>query len=255
MRGDPASVVYNLTQETREEEEDRILSRLLWYLNSGGRRKWIVKERPDKINNLIPRPDFICREQKSGEEITIEITYASGIKEGKKFQIEEEKLFSVAVEASTIIQENVINPPTGMYVSKTTICHDPRDRSDVFYVVNTFIKEFSTGNLSTFNKVSEFPFLLVFSSPNILRLWDPDPLNVPGLANYEVLENEIRGDIQEANKKLENCNEGILLIFMDLIDLEEYDILFSFTNSRIDYDNVKRFYALSRVNSCLYRIW
>jgi hypothetical protein len=255
LKDETLGTVYDLTKETKVEEEDKILSRLLWYLNSGGRRKWIVKERPDKIHNLIPRPDFLCKEQKSGEEITIEITYASGIKEGKKFKTEEEKLFSIAFEASTIIREKLINPPTGMYVSKTTICRDPRDRSDVSNVVDTFIKEIGTGNLSTFDKVSEFPILLVFSSPNILRLWDPDPLNAPGLANYEVLEDEVRKDIREANKKLENCNEGILLIFMDLIDLEEHDILFSFADSRTNYDNVKRFYALSVLNSCLYRIW
>jgi hypothetical protein len=80
------------------------------------------------LTAFATRPDFICKEQKSGEEITIEITYASGIKEGKKFKIEEERLFSVAVEASTIIQEKLINPPTGMYVSKTTVRRDVRDR-------------------------------------------------------------------------------------------------------------------------------
>ena len=255
MKGESVSKEYNPFRKTREEEEYKILSRLLWYLNSGGRRKWIVNGRPDKINNLIPRPDFICREQKSGEEITIEITYVSGIKEGKKFEREEEKLFLVANKISAIIEEKIKNPPSGMYVSKTTMCRDLKHSSDVSNVVNTFVEEFNSGTLSTFDKVSEFPIFLLFSSPNILQLWDPSPLNVPGLANYDVLENEIRKDIKEANKKLENCKEGILLIFMDLIDLEEYNILFSFTNSKKDYDNVRRFYALSTLDSCLYRIW
>jgi hypothetical protein len=98
------------------------LSRLLWYLNSGGRRHWFVKDRPDKKDNSIPRPDFTCIEQNSRDEINVEITYISGVKEGKKYEIESQNLALAAVEIANLITEKVKIKPTGMYVSKITMC-------------------------------------------------------------------------------------------------------------------------------------
>lgn len=247
---------YNLGRESKDEIEERALSRLLWYLNSGGRRHWIVKDRPDKKDNSIPRPDFTCIEQNSRDEINVEITYISGVKEGKKYEIESQNLALAAVEIANLITEKVKIKPTGMYVSKITMCRDPRHRSDLHSVVNKFIAEYMGGNLSSFNKVDEiFSGFLVYPSPNILQHWDPNPLNTPGLASYDVLKNNIYASLNEANKKLNNCKNGILLSFMDLVDLEEHYILSACTTHKENYPNVKRFYALSTLNSCLERIW
>jgi hypothetical protein len=247
---------YNLGRENKDEIEVRVLSRLLWYLNSGGRRHWIVKDRPDKKDNSIPRPDFTCIEQNSKDEINVEITYVSGVKEGKKYEIEEQNLTLAAVEIADLITERVKIKPAGMYVSKTSICRDPRHRSDLHNVVNKFVTEYVGSNLSSFSKVSEvFSGFLVFPSPKILQHWDPNPWNTSGLASYDVLENNIYASLNEANKKLNNCKNGILLSFMDLVDLEEHSILSACITHKENYPNVRRFYVLSTINSRLQRIW
>jgi hypothetical protein len=247
---------YNLGRESKDEIEERVLSRFLWYLNSGGRRHWIVKDRPDKKDNSIPRPDFTCVEQSFGDEKNVEITYVSGVKEGKKYEIERQNLLLAAVEIADLITKKVKIKPTGMYVSKTTMCRDPRHRSDLHSVVNKFIEEYEGGNLSSFNKVTKtISVFLVYPSPNILQYWDPNPLNTPGLAGYDVLKNNIHSSLNEANKKLSNCKNGILLVFMDLVDLEEYEILSACETHKENYPNVGGFYILSTLNTCLQRIW
>jgi hypothetical protein len=256
MKDDLIIDASNLGRESKDEKEGKVLSRLLWYLNSGGRRHWIVKDRPDKRNNSVPRPDFTCMEQRSGDEINVEIKYISGVRDGKKYEEEIRNLTLAAVEIARLITEKIKNRPIGMYVSKTTMCRDPRHRFDMDNVVDRFIAEFMDDNLSSFNKVSEKSSgFLVYPSPNILQHFDPNPWNVPGLASYDILENNIYDKLRKANKQLENCKNGILLASMDHLHPEECNILSTCITHKDDYPNVERFYTLSTSNSCLQRIW
>ena len=60
---------FSLLSETTEEEEERVLRRLLWCLNASDRRRWLIKARPDKITRNIPSTDYICEEEKKGTAI------------------------------------------------------------------------------------------------------------------------------------------------------------------------------------------
>ena len=72
----------------KNKEEERVLCRLLWCLNAGGRRRWVIKGRPDKINRSTPIPDYVCEEQKTKAQLSIEITSAFPISEDRKFEVE-----------------------------------------------------------------------------------------------------------------------------------------------------------------------
>jgi len=54
-------------------DQDYAVGRLIWYLNSGGRRSWTVVERPDNVERNLPRPDYVCWEKHTGAYITVEI--------------------------------------------------------------------------------------------------------------------------------------------------------------------------------------
>jgi hypothetical protein len=58
-----------------------------------------IKGRPDKINRNTPNPDYVCEEQKTKARLSIEITSASPIPEGRKFEVEKDRL----VHASNLL--------------------------------------------------------------------------------------------------------------------------------------------------------
>src|SRR5260370_37291583 len=72
---------YELRKMVREKkilprsgDEEYGLKRLLWYLNSGRKRSYEIVSRPDREERNLKRPDFICKDQMTGAEITVEIT-------------------------------------------------------------------------------------------------------------------------------------------------------------------------------------
>lgn len=47
---------------------------LIWYLDSGGRRNYVITGRPDQVDRTRPSPDFILEDQTTGHEIALEVT-------------------------------------------------------------------------------------------------------------------------------------------------------------------------------------
>lgn len=65
----------------REEAEDDKwirekfpLERLMWYLNAGGRRRWVVVEKPDEVLRNEKSPDYVLQEERTNAMLTVEIT-------------------------------------------------------------------------------------------------------------------------------------------------------------------------------------
>jgi hypothetical protein len=116
----------NLLFETKEQAEERVLRRLLWCLNAGGRRRWVIKGHPDKINSSTPSPDYVCEEQKTKVQLSIEITSAFAISEGRKCEVEKHRLIHAAVLLTSIVKERIRIPINGIHVSKSELCSNPR---------------------------------------------------------------------------------------------------------------------------------
>jgi hypothetical protein len=247
----------NLLFETKEEEEERVLRRVLWCLNAGGRRRWTIKGRPDKINRNTPSPDYVCEEQKTKARLSIEITSASPIPEGRKFEVEKDRLVHASNLLTSAIKEKIKTRINGIYVSKSDLCSNPRHVEKLNNAASKFVEEYKNGRLSSFEKVIPIGEL-VFSSPKILEYYNGinnDPWNTPGLGTYIELKRQIRIAINEANKKLKNCvGEGVLVVSIDpILDLEEIDILESFKKKAKSH--IKHFYAYGRTSAQIMKIW
>lgn len=58
----------------KEEAEEIPNARLIWCLNAGGRRNYLVQSRPDQSDSSAPQPDFLLRDEVTGQEIALEVT-------------------------------------------------------------------------------------------------------------------------------------------------------------------------------------
>ena len=85
-----------------------------------------IKGRPDKINRNTPSPDYVCEEQKTKARLSIEITSASPIPEGRKFEVEKDRLVHASNLLTSAIKKRVKTPINGIYVSKSNLCSNPR---------------------------------------------------------------------------------------------------------------------------------
>jgi hypothetical protein len=47
---------------------------LIWYLDSGGRRNYLINDRPDWVSRSSPQPDFLLKDQVSGQRMALEVT-------------------------------------------------------------------------------------------------------------------------------------------------------------------------------------
>ncbi len=92
---------YELSKSTRREkkllprsdDEEYALSRLLWCLNSGGRRSYEIVSRPEKEERNLKCPDFICRDKITGTYITVEITQIIHHEDAIKAQVHKTRVW------------------------------------------------------------------------------------------------------------------------------------------------------------------
>src|SRR3954464_11939972 len=67
-------LLRQLNRRTPDFDQNQAIDRLIWYLNSGGRRSYIVIERPDNVERNSPRADYVCKDEVTGAFITVEVT-------------------------------------------------------------------------------------------------------------------------------------------------------------------------------------
>jgi hypothetical protein len=66
--------LQDLNRKSPRFDQGYALGRLIWYLDSGGRRSYVVVERPDEAERNLPRPDYVCRDMHTGTCVTVEVT-------------------------------------------------------------------------------------------------------------------------------------------------------------------------------------
>lgn len=49
-------------------------AQLIWHLNSGGRRRYVIRRRPDRVSRSSPQPDFLLQDEVTGGEVALEVT-------------------------------------------------------------------------------------------------------------------------------------------------------------------------------------
>ena len=62
--------------DNKELDQVSVLSRLLWYLSAGGKRRWKIIELPDVEERNEPRSDYVIKEEVTEKLLTVEITTA-----------------------------------------------------------------------------------------------------------------------------------------------------------------------------------
>ncbi len=67
-------LLRQLNRRTPDFDQNQAIDRLIWYLNSGGRRSYIVVERPDNAERNSPRADYVCKDEVTGAFVTVEVT-------------------------------------------------------------------------------------------------------------------------------------------------------------------------------------
>jgi hypothetical protein len=207
--------------------QDEALRHLIWYLNSGGRRSWIIVERPDEEERNQPRPDYICRDERKGGYITIEVTRISVPPMSREVEAFGYKLgYEVA--------KRVAGKLDGTY---SLVASHPLDVRGIplSEVAQKIVAEILSPvqRLTTVQYNKSLPFGLKLLKireegsellPLIIMTGDSSDTN---LVNYEQITEAIRAAVAEASVKLRNYSKGdrlLLLvhgIVLDYIDFDE----------------------------------
>lgn len=73
--GDPSfQRLCQLVMRPEDVPELAAAASLIWYLDSGGRRNYLILSRPDHIDRTNPSPDFLLEDQVTRHKIALEVT-------------------------------------------------------------------------------------------------------------------------------------------------------------------------------------
>ena len=72
--GNPNHPFWRLVRRPKDMTELAPAANLVWYLNSGGRRNYVIAGRPDEDDRTTANPDFLLRDERSGQKVALEVT-------------------------------------------------------------------------------------------------------------------------------------------------------------------------------------
>jgi len=193
------------------------LHRLLWYLNSGGKRSFQIVSRPDEKERSLPRPDYVCWDMASGSYVTVEVTRIIHHPDMLKVEAHKEHVWK-------LIAKHVGNSLRGQFALIAPVRLETRgtDLNKVARQITQAIIETSP-NMSVGQKM-ELPLELTLMKlkDEGSMLWPPvtheddeesdDPINLMTPAQ---IVRAIMTPLEEANSKLCAYSQGTRVLLLD----------------------------------------
>ena len=198
--------------------QDHALNRLLWYLNSGGKRSYHVEERPDQDERREPRPDYVCRDTITGGYITMEITRILHHRNELKVETHKIRLWH-------LIAKRLGNTLGGQFTLETPIQLNTRGvdlnqlAGEIAGDIIQMSKAMSAGSKVTLSKGLRLVKLKNEGSlllpPVTLEEEDESVQDPIMLMNFDQIVRAIEQPLEEANRKLCTYSKGTRMLLLD----------------------------------------
>lgn len=245
--------LYELLKMEREKkillrsgDEEYGLKCLLRYLNSGDKRSYKVVSRPDKEESNSKRPDFICKDQMTGAEITVEITQILSHPDRLKAQAHRRRIW---YETAKLVEGKL----PGGYQFTLPLKLNTRGLT-VNQLAQTVIHK--AANMKVGDKIQlerdlelsklsdEGSFLSYVEARQDEN--DDDPIDE--LMNFAQVIHAIKTPLQEANEKFDAFSKGVRILLLDCrsIPLDILDVSILSDEITLDqYPSIDRIYLLN----------
>jgi len=244
---------YELRKMVREKkilprsgDEEYGLKRLLWYLNSGGKRSYEIVSRPDNEERNLKRPDFICKDRITGAEITIEITQILTHPDRLKAREHREKIW---YETAKLVKGKLpggyqLTLPLKLNTRRITV-------NQLAQIVIHKAANMALGDKIQLerglelSKISEEGSFLSYVEARQDEN-DDDPIDE--LMNFDQVIRAIKAPLQEANEKFDAFSKGVRILLLDcqFIPLDVLDVFALSGEIALEqYPSIDRIYLLN----------